>query len=422
MIKILNKWLIDSNKESNTYLWNLLGSMLLAFQSVIMLMLITRIIGLYDAGIFTIAYANANLFLTIGKYGVRNYQVSDVNNTFSFTNYQNVRVLTTIVMIFVSFIYVLYMSNEGVYTIDKCLIIIVVCILKSLDSIEDVYHGYYQKNGRLDIGAKLLFLRILLTIIAFGIGLILTRNLLSALISATIVSGIFFIITNYSVKGNLIETTIKKYNIKQISLLLKICFPLFAGNFLSFYIGNAPKYAIDKGLNEELQACYGFISMPVFVIGLLNSFIFNPIIHKLSLLWKVNKKKEFYRKLIRQVLIIAGITLVCLFGAYIIGIPILSWLYNTDLLNYKAELLILIVGGGFLALSGFFVIIITIIRKQHIIIIGYSIVALLAFIFADCIVELYGLRGAAILYLVLMIILCIVFMLLIYLDKVFSKK
>ena len=94
-------------------------------------------------------------------------------------------------------------------------------------------------------------------------------------------------------------------------MLLKVCFPLFAGAFLSFYIGNAPKYAIDAMLTDELQACYGFIAMPVFVVGLLNNFIFNPILFRMSMLWKKGKKKEFVLRTACQVGIVGIITGVC---------------------------------------------------------------------------------------------------------------
>ena len=46
----------------SSYIWNMVGSMLNAFQSVIFLMIITRVVGLTEAGIFTIAYADANLY------------------------------------------------------------------------------------------------------------------------------------------------------------------------------------------------------------------------------------------------------------------------------------------------------------------------------------------------------------------------
>ena len=186
-------------------------------------------------------------------------------------------------------------------------------------------------------------------------------------------------------------------------------FPLFLGSFLSFYIGNAPKYAIDGVLNDELQACYGFIAMPVFVIGLLNNFVFNPMIYKMSVLWDKGKKNEFLKKFIIQVMIVIGITLVCIVGAYLVGIPILSFLYNTDLSLYKYELLILLLGGGFLALSGLLVTVITIIRFQNSLMFGYIIVSILAYTLSKIAVEQYSIRGAAGLYAILTAALCFLF-------------
>ena len=81
----LKHFLLDSkNIDKSSFVWNMIGSMLMAFQSVIMLMIITRTLDLYSAGIFTLAYASANLFLNIGKYGMHNFQVSDMKNQFNF--------------------------------------------------------------------------------------------------------------------------------------------------------------------------------------------------------------------------------------------------------------------------------------------------------------------------------------------------
>ena len=201
----------------------------------------------------------------------------------------------------------------------------------------------------------------------------------------------------------------EKVDWKQVFVLLKVCFPLFAGAFLSFYIGNAPKYAIDAMLTDELQACYGFIAMPVFVIGLLNNFIFNPMLYKLSMMWNDGRVGQFVRKILLQSLIVAGITLVCIIGAFLLGVPVLSWLYNTDLAPYKAELLLLLLGGGFLGLSGLLNAVITIIRYQKSLMWGYAVVALLALVCSNRIVGMYGMMGAAVLYTLLMAILCVIF-------------
>ena len=204
--------------------------------------------------------------------------------------------------------------------------------------------------------------------------------------------------------------------------LLKICFPLFAGTFLSFYIGNAPKYAIDKLLSEEVQACYGFISMPVFVINLLNGFIYQPILNKLAVDWSMGKKADFIKKVVRQFACVVGITVAAVAGGYLLGIPVLSILYNTDLKGYRMDLIILLLGGGMLALSGFLVIVLTIMRKQRNTIFGYALIAVLAYLFSEVFVRRYEVRGASMLYLVLMSGLTLIFLLMLILELVKMRK
>ena len=395
--------------ERDSFISNMAGSMLMAFQSVIMLMILTRVLGLKEAGIFTIAYANANLFLTIGKYGMRNFQVSDVRGQFSFPEYGISRVLTSAVMLIVSIGYVWYIGNKNAYSLDKSLVIIWMCVFKMVDAAEDVYHAMYQQKGRLDIAGKAMTLRLAVTILFFGIGLIVTRNLLIILIASTLLTALLFVLfTKYSNDG-FEQPGGKDVSGREVIRLLKICFPLFLGTFLSFYIGNAPKYAIDSILSDELQACYGFIAMPVFVIGLLNGFIFNPMVARMSLMWNQGKIKRFVKLFLGQMLVIVLITGVCMTGAYLIGVPVLSAMYNTDLTPYKTELLILLLGGGFLAFSGLQVTIITIIRFQKSLAWGYMIVAALAYILSPVLVERYSMFGATVLYLGLMLMLCVIF-------------
>lgn len=407
-MKIKEFLMSEDNIKRDSYLWNMAGSMLMAFQSVIMLMILTRTLGLVEAGVFTIAYANANLFLTIGKYGMRYFQVSDVKNQFTFAEYRVSRVVTSLGMLGVSAAYTLYASLSNGYTMEKTQVIIWMCLFKVVDGIEDVYNGLYQRKNRLDVASKMLTLRMIFTIAVFGLGLIIVRDLLFALIIATIFTTILLILFirwtygGFSIGKERIEK-------KNIFLLLKVCFPLFAGSFLSFYIGNAPKYAIDAILTDELQACYGFIAMPVFVIGLLNNFIFNPMLFRMSVLWSEKKIKEFVYRTVMQTGVVAIITIVCMLGAWLLGIPVLSWMYNTDLTQYKTELLVLLLGGGFLGLSGLLNAVITIIRYQKSLMWGYVVMAVLAYIFSDRIVRYYEMMGAAVLYAVLMGGLCLIF-------------
>lgn len=407
-MKIKEFILDDHNIERDSYVWNMIGSMLMAFQSVIMLMILTRVLGLKEAGIFTIAYANANLFLTIGKYGMRYFQISDVKRQFTFAEYRMSRVLTAAAMLVTAFAYIVYAAAVNGYSAEKIQVIVWMCLFKVTDALEDIYHGYYQSRNRLDIASKCMTIRIGVTILVYAAGLIVIKDQLRALIIATILTGVLLaVFTKWSMEGFVIpKEKAAPVNVKKILLT---CFPLFAGGFLSFYIGNAPKYAIDSMLTDEIQACYGFIAMPVFVIGLLNNFIFNPMLYKLSVMWDEGRIKEFVKRIFIQTGIVAAITMLCIVGAYILGVPVLSWLYNTNLAPFKDELLILLLGGGFLGLSGLLNAVITIIRFQKSLMWGYASVALMALLFSKRIVGKYGMMGAAVLYTALMAILCIVF-------------
>lgn len=394
--------------ERSSYIWNMSGSMLLAFQSVIMLMIITRTLGLEAAGIYTIAYANANLFLTIGKYGMRNFQVSDIKGRYSFGDYFASRCITTIAMLLISVFYIMIIAQSYGYSKEKCYVILWMCLFKAVDSLEDVFHALYQKSGRLDVASKILTLRMVITILLFGFNLIVTKNLLKSLISSTIVTIILFMVSIFITYDNFKITNLK-WNIGTVKNLLLICFPLFAGGFLSFYIGNAPKYAIDMYLSDEVQACYGFIAMPVFVIGLLNGFVFNPILYKISVMWHEQRRKEFIKCILRQCLILAIITVTCMGGGYLLGIPVLSVLYHTDLTGYRIELLILLLGGGFLGLSGLLNTVVTIMRYQRMVIFIYGVVAIVALFLSKPVVFRYQILGASVMYTLLMAILCVLF-------------
>ena len=205
---------------------------------------------------------------------MRNFQVSDVRREYGFGEYHRSRILTTIAMFVIAAVYVIFAAYQNGYSTEKTQIILWMCAFKLPDAYEDVFFGEYQRNNRLDVASKAMTLRLLLTIIVFGILVFITRDLLLSMILSTLFTVLLMTVLLYLTRDYIKKEDGKKLGTRS---LLPACFPVFAATFLSYYIGNAPKYAIDSQLSDDLQAIYGFISMPVFVVGLLNSFIFNPI-------------------------------------------------------------------------------------------------------------------------------------------------
>lgn len=393
------------------FVWNTVSGLVMAFQSVVMLMILMRACDVYTAGVFTIAYANANLFLNMGKYGVRNFQVSDVRHVFSFHDYAAARAASSVAMMVCAGAYLAWSAISFGYDLNKTLIILFMCVFKLVDAVEDVYHGDYQRCGRLDVAGKVLTLRLVSTIAVFGGLVIGTADLLVSLEISTFYAIVFFFVSVWHVRRRygMPEKSAFVVASTQLKTILKECFPLFLAAFLLFYIGNAPKYAIDACLGDAEQAYYGFISMPVFVVSLLASFVYSPIITSVSRMWGEGDKKSFTRVFAQQMLIVALITIACNVATLIAGVPVLSVMYNTDLSPYLLELIILVSGGGFLALASLFTLGITIVRQHKKLIWGYVGVSLLALLASPWIVQNYGITGASWEYLALMVALSVWF-------------
>lgn len=388
------------------YLWNTAGSMLNAFQSVIMLMVLTRVCDMATAGVFTLAYANANLFLNMGSYGMRNFQASDVRPTYGFRAYGRSRLITCVAMVACSYAYLAWSAVTVGYPADKVAAVALMTLFKGVDSVEDVFDGNFQQQGRLDVAGRLMTGRVGSSIVVFAGTVIATRDLVLA-------TGAGFAWTLAFLAFGLVLIR------RRLSLprpcddapeqspwkLLRECLPLFLAAFLLFYVGNAPKYAIDALMDDTAQAQYGFIAMPVFVVGLLAQFVYMPMVEPLSQLWNAGDRRAFVGGFVKQILIVAGITFVCVAGAWLLGVPVLGWLYNTNLAPYQVDLCVLVLGGGFLALAQLFTMGITIMRQQSRLVWGYVAVAIAAALVSNPLVAAWGITGASVAYIACMVVL-----------------
>ncbi|MCH3942546.1 MAG: lipopolysaccharide biosynthesis protein [Atopobiaceae bacterium] len=402
--------LVEERYRRSAYVWNTAGSMLNAFQSVVMLMVLTRVCDLATAGIFTIAYANANLFLTMGNYGMRNFEASDVKPEFSFGAYWRSRVVTDVAMLVCSTAYLCWSAATVGYSTEKFVAIALMAVFKLVDSVEDVFDGNYQQHGRLDVGGKLLTLRTGSALVVFGVCAVVLKSLVPALTIATAFTGAFLVAGLVAIRRrHAMPAADASASSHSPWLLLRNCFPLFLASFLLFYVGNAPKYAIDALMSDAAQAQYGFIAMPVFVVGLLAQFIYMPMIEPLSRMWNDGDAPGFRHAFVKQILLVLGITAVCVAGAWLLGVPVLGWLYNTDLSPFQVELCVLVAGGGFLALASLFTMGITIMRKQRLLVWGYVVVAVAAWALSTPLVSAWGIAGASWAYIACMAVLALWF-------------
>ena len=445
---------VHNKNEAGNYIWNAIGGMLNAGQSVLVLIIVTRVCGLEAAGLYSIAFATGNLFMYLGNYGVRNYQVSDVDEKFPFRSYVLHRLLTVGLMLLAAAVYCVYSLLRGAYSPAKTMTVAAMCLLKSIDCLEEVLEGRLHQRGRLDLAGKMMTVRLLVSIGGTLAVLVATRNLLTATNAAIILAASAVVLMSAACRKTLLplqpapgaaaknkgaatspaapaaqapepaegignaSTTpapatsvsavppARRGGFRDAAVLMRVCFPVCAANFLSFYLINAPKYAIDAAMNETAQAQYNFIAMPVFVIQLLGMFVYQPVLVRMTLSWNSADKKSFLRDFLQITAGLLIIAALCLGGAYVLGIPVLSALYATDLSALKPELLWILVGGVFLAMNGFYSAVLTLMREQNRIPVTYLAGTVLSLILTPRFVGISGIMGAVISFVLIMAIVC----------------
>lgn len=397
-------------------LWNSASSMINAGQSALILIFISHFLGLESAGIFTIAYAVANLTYAIAKYGVRNFQVTDISEKYAFSTYVKMRWITVGVTFLGGLWYLGYhyfVIGDG---ISKVLIILEIIVWKMIDAIEDVYYGMYQQRGRLDVGAKYYTYRLMASTILYCVLIVCRFSLFYATTVVVICSAVLAFLLLH--KSFPMFRALDKQETSGGTLLslFRECTSLCVGTSLAIYIGNAPKYIIDRCMDEKTQGYFGILIMPAFVIMILNNFIYQPIIRHLGEMWANKEYNAFFKRVFVQYVVVLLLTVVVMVAGAVVGLPLLSWLYGVDLMEFRGSFILLLLGGGIYALVSFIMVPLTTMRYQNCISYGFLGVSIVTFVVGDYLVKNWQITGASVLYV------CINMMLAVYLTICFLHK
>ena len=171
--------MIDINQKptgKQVFFWNLAGSVSNSFLSVVTLMIVTRMLTSTETDIFSLGWSISQMMATIGSFQVRMYQATDVKGVFKFGQYLEFRLFTLLLMIISSIGYVL---TKG-YDSYKAWIILILCLMRAVEALEDVFEGYFQQKERLDLVGKAVTYRVILSLTVFVISLLMFHNLFLA--------------------------------------------------------------------------------------------------------------------------------------------------------------------------------------------------------------------------------------------------
>lgn len=335
----------EEHATSRDYLWNTLGTAVWGLAFPLLTIVSTQLVGAEEAGKLSIAFVTGTLIMIACNYGVRNFQVSDIDEKTSFASYQLNRWLCGALALGCGFMY----SSARGYDAQMATIGLGVYLYKVIDGVADVYEGRLQQADKLYLAGMSQTLRSVGVIAVFSVALFLF---------------------------NLIESM--------------------------------PKFVMEGTLAYKYQLYFNALFFPAQAILLSIGFIYKPQLLRLSSIWANPRKRHRFDLIIVAVMaLIVVITGVCAAFMAGPGIPLMSLMYGLSFERYRTLALLMVVAGGVTAAIDFIYAIITVLRHAGDVTKIYLICFAVSVVLPVILVKLLGLMGAVVSYLAIMALLLV---------------
>lgn len=396
-----------AHRTSRDYICTTLGVAAWGMVFPVLTVVATQLVGAEQAGMFSMAFIVGQLLMILANYGVRTYQVSDIEEAHSFSDYQANRFITCFIMVVVG---VLYCTVRG-YGEEMFTISMGIYVYKMIDGLADVYEGRLQQVDKMYLAGISQAFRSVIVLIVFSAALLFTRNLAVASVACAIAAALTFIVLTFPL-AHMEAPGSAKLRLGSVLALLKQCFPLFVALFLYALIDAMPKFVMEGVLSYDNQLYFNALYFPAQGILLTVGLIYKPLLVRMTMFWADPEKRRRFDMIIFVILgVVIALTAVMALVMNTIGIPIMSFMYGLDFEQFRGLCLIMLVAGGVTAAIDFLYQTITVLRRQKTVMKLYLITFGFSLFVPVLLVNFTGLPGAVIGYLIVM---CILFVLLVW--------
>lgn len=370
-------------------LYNSVGSLFYLACQWLVSVGVVRLAGYEAGGLLTLGISITNMLFAFSTFGIRTYQVSDLENRFSATDYVTTRLATACAALVLCGIYGL---AAPAYTQAQRLCIISYMVFKLSEAQVDVFQGIQQRAGRMDFIFISFLLRGVLSLGGFCLTLYLTQNVIWAVtVMAALTLGVVWIY-DMPVSHQLAAFTLG-FRQERIGALLRISWPLMLTSMLTSALVSLPRTVLERVCGSEALGIYGAVAIPAVIVQTLCMLIYTPLIAPITAQYTQKDRRAFLvltGKAIGAVLCIAaGLTA----GAAWLGEWGLNLLFGAEIRPY-AYLLVPVLGASTLvALNWFMNTLLTIARYLKTIMLANLAGVLAVLGFSAPLIRRYAMEG-----------------------------
>lgn len=328
--------------------FNTAGNITSLFCQWLIMLIIPRIGGFNDAGIFSLAVSIASIFSVIAAFGTRNYQVTE--------GYENTNerqfMATRLAVSAVGFIFCAVYMAVGNISSKAAITTLIYLFYRNLLIIADVWVATLQIKNRLDLGGIAFIFEGFVSVVTFLSAYRTTGSLIiSTALMACCGGGIFIALV--------ILFRSKVYHVKllfsaslnEIGRILKKCFPLFLATVFPIILTAVPKIVLNSESSAQKLGIFSTISVPTVAITAIASSMFAPLITVFSNLYKNNDYRKISKTFCKTLLVMSIFGVVFCGAAVLFGKSFFGILYGQEILGYIDAFFIVVAAAVFSAIA-----------------------------------------------------------------------
>jgi O-antigen/teichoic acid export membrane protein len=175
--------------------WALIGNMTYAGCQWIMLMVLAKIGNPILVGRFALGFALTSPIFMLTNLQLRGIQATDAKREYCFTDYLNLRLITTIIAVLIIF----GIAFLGKYGRETAIVVVIIGLAKGFESISDVIYGFLQQQERMDRIAVSMIIKGVISLAALTIGVYVTGSIIWGVIGLGLVWALVLFV--YDVKS-----------------------------------------------------------------------------------------------------------------------------------------------------------------------------------------------------------------------------
>ncbi|MGD9559593.1 MAG: lipopolysaccharide biosynthesis protein [Oscillospiraceae bacterium] len=306
-------------------------------------------LGFEEVAVYQLAISFCNIFGFISRFGVRNYQISDVEHRYTDGDYYAVRLASSVLAV-VLFCAVLPFMGFSAHARLCC---VMVLLFKLLESVTDVLFGSFQKARRYDAIAISYSAKGVVPLVAFALCLYWVHDLMWGVVAMS--AAYLLVVVCYDIPViRRSETLVLKANAGTVKPILLACVPLMVYTLVNPYINFVTRYAVEQNFSARENGYYASIALIAVITTTFCGPIWSVLVPRTSKLYNEGRAADVRRLVARVSAVLAAACALILLACKVLGAFALGLVFGQEIVPYSYLLAPMVLASVLMALASYY--------------------------------------------------------------------